>query len=301
MPLVELENFYKNFPNQEPETSAKGIGHFNIFNIEDILTPNGSKLTYSRRTFYKVSLVIGHSKIHYADRCIEVNGSALVFTNPQVPYFWERISEMQSGFLCVFTEDFFSRFGNIKEYPVFQNADNAIIPLTNSQLTLFTNLFVKMMNELKSTYAYKYDLLRNLLMELIHSAQKMHPAVGSKPIAANAADRITFIFKELLERQFPIEFSNQVIQFSNASAFADQLNVHVNHLNKSVREITGKTTSRLIAERVLQEAKILLKSTDWNIAEIAWSLGFKESNHFSSFFKSKTSLSPAKFRSVKTD
>ena len=81
-----------------------------------------------------------------------------------------------------------------------------------------------------------------------------------------------------------------------ASGFARQLNVHVNHLNKALKEITGKTTSQLINERILQEAKILLRSTNWTVNEIAWSLGFEEPNHFSGFFKSKAKISPNKFR-----
>jgi len=109
------------------------------------------------------------------------------------------------------------------------------------------------------------------------------------------------LFTELLERQFPIELSNQVIKLNSPSAFAGQLNIHVNHLNKALKEITGKTTSQLINERVLQEAKVLLKSTNLAIAEIAWSLGFEEPNHFSSFFKSRAKITPKKFRQLQID
>lgn len=301
MKIVELDAFYKHFPEKDREEASTHIGNFNIFKIEDILTPRGSKLSYSRRVFYKVSLVVGQSKIHYADQCIEVEGSVLVFTNPMVPYFWERISEEQSGFLCVFTEDFFNRFENIKDYPVFQDAANAIIPINEAEAPYFVALFEKMINELNGSYVFKYDFLRNQLTELIHSAQKLKPAVGAPHTGSNAVDRITHLFKELLERQFPIDFSSQVVKLRSAADFADQLNLHVNHLNKCVREITGRTTSQLISERILQEAKVLLRSTDWNIAEIAWSLAFKEPNHFSSFFKTHNGLSPAKFRSAQND
>ncbi|WP_293304710.1 helix-turn-helix domain-containing protein [Pedobacter sp. UBA5917] len=301
MRIVELDSFYKHFPEKGREGTPTHIGNFNIFKIEDILTPRGSKLSYSRRVFYKVSLVVGHSKIHYADQCIEVEGSVLVFTNPMVPYFWERISDEQSGFLCVFTEDFFNRFENIKDYPVFQDAANAIVPVNETEALYFVALFEKMISELSGDYAYKYDLLRNQLTEMIHAAQKLKPAVGEPHIGSNAADRTTHLFKELLERQFPIDFISQVVQLRSAADFAGQLNLHVNHLNKCVREVTGRTTSQLISERILQEAKILLKSTDWNIAEIAWSLAFKESNHFSAFFKTHSGLSPAKFRSTQND
>jgi AraC family transcriptional activator of pobA len=50
----------------------------------------------------------------------------------------------------------------------------------------------------------------------------------------------------------------------------------VNHLNKVLKENTGKTTTEHIASRIIQEAKILLKQTDWNISEIAYSLGFEQ-------------------------
>jgi len=72
--------------------------------------------------------------------------------------------------------------------------------------------------------------------------------------------------------------------------------VHVNHLNKVLKETTGKTTTEIISGRVLQEAKILLKQTDWNISEIAWSLGFEQLSNFSNFFRKHTSQAPNGFR-----
>jgi AraC family transcriptional activator of pobA len=298
--IVEFQSFYKHI-NQQPEPVKNEIGHFNIFKVEDMLLPKHKQVTYSRRNFFKISLVTGHSKIHYADQCIEVNGTVLVFTNPMLPYLWERISEEQSGYICIFTEAFFSRFGNIKDYPVFQSASGAVMPLAIDEAKRYTDLFVRMFDELQGDYTYKYDLLRNLLMEVIHGAQKMQPASGNISAGSNASERITAIFNDLLERQFPIELSNQVMRLTTPSAFADQLNIHVNHLNKALKEITGQTTSQLINERILQEARILLKSTNWSIAEIAWSLGFEEPNHFSSFFKTRTKITPNQFRKSQID
>jgi len=158
-----------------------------------------------------------------------------------------------------------------------------------------------MFNELHSDYYYKYDLLRNLLMEVIHTAQKRQPAYTRIFTGSNAAERITGLFMEMLERQFPIELTYQTVKQNSPADFATQLNVHVNHLNKALKEITGKTTSQLINDRIYQEARILLKSTNWTINEIAWSLGFEEPNHFSSFFKNKADHTPNKFRQLDID
>jgi AraC family transcriptional activator of pobA len=298
--IAKLETFYKHI-NQVPEPVKNEIGHFNIFKVEDLLLPKHKEVTYSRRDFYKVSLVTGHSKIYYADRCIEVPESVLVFTNPMIPYLWERVGENHGGYVCIFTEAFFSHFGNIKDYPVFQFTDTAVILLTAIETAKFSGLFLSMYNELQSDYVYKYDLLRSLLTEVIHAAQKMQPATAGIHAGSNASERISILFAELLERQFPIELSSQVVQLNSPSAFAGQLNIHVNHLNKALKEITGKTTSQLISERLTQEARMLLKNTNWSIAEIAWSLGFEEPNHFSGFFKSRAKISPKKFRQLKID
>jgi AraC-like DNA-binding protein len=59
-----------------------------------------------------------------------------------------------------------------------------------------------------------------------------------------------------------------------------------------------KTTTQIIAERILQEAKIMLKHSNWNVAEIAYALGFMEVTHFNNFFKKHTQGSPSRFRSV---
>jgi AraC family transcriptional regulator, transcriptional activator of pobA len=81
-----------------------------------------------------------------------------------------------------------------------------------------------------------------------------------------------------------------------AKDYAGRLAIHSNHLNKVLKENTGKTTTEHISNRLVQEAKILLRQTDWNISEIAYSLGFEQLSHFSNFFKKQTSLSPVEIR-----
>jgi AraC family transcriptional regulator, transcriptional activator of pobA len=63
-----------------------------------------------------------------------------------------------------------------------------------------------------------------------------------------------------------------------------------------LKETTGRKTTEIINGRITEEAKILLKQTQWNVSEIAYSLGFDEVAHFSNFFKKHTSVSPLKFR-----
>jgi AraC family transcriptional regulator, transcriptional activator of pobA len=120
----------------------------------------------------------------------------------------------------------------------------------------------------------------------------------SNAAPTNAASRISALFIELLERQFPIEGEGQLIQLKTPLDFAKALGIHTNHLNKVLKETTGKSTTEIINGRIAEEAKILLKQTTWNISEIAFALGFDEVAHFSNFFKKYTAISPSKYRKL---
>jgi AraC-like DNA-binding protein len=103
---------------------------------------------------------------------------------------------------------------------------------------------------------------------------------------------------ELLERQFPIDETHPKINLRSPSDFALHLSVHVNHLNRAVKENAGKTTTEVILERILQEAKLLLTNSEWNVSEIAFGHGFSETAHFINFFKSHVGQSPLQFRKM---
>ncbi|GAB3220005.1 helix-turn-helix domain-containing protein [Algoriphagus aestuariicola] len=241
-------------------------------------------------------LVRGASTVHYADRIYEVKKQALIFSNPLVPYKWDQACEELKGVYCIFNPSFILDFGQIHEYEVFQPNGTHIFELSEEEADELQKLFDKMEAEFNSEYKYKYDVLRNQIFELIHFGMKLQPTSQQQIQRGNAALRIASIFLELLERQFPIDESHSSIQLRTPTQFADQLNMHVNHLNRAVKEMTGKTTSQLISERLLQESKILLKQSDWNVSEIAYSLAFTEVTHFNNFFKKHSTMSPTQFR-----
>lgn len=297
MKLTEtLEDFYTIKVNGMPENLKKEIGHFNVFKLDDFVGSVCKPFPYTRKDFYKISLIIGKNKVHYADKVVGIEDQALFFANPQIPYNWEQIDEKQTGFFCIFTDAFFSQYGNLKEYPLFQPGGNPIVPISLELAESLKSVYLRMFDEINSDYAFKYDVLRNLVFEIIHLALKTQTVTASLYSKSNATIRISSLFLELLERQFPIESIAQQVNFRSPSEYASQLNVHVNHLNKALKETTGKTTSHIISERIVQEAMILLKQTNWNINEIAWCLGFEELSHFINFFKKHTQISPKNYR-----
>jgi AraC family transcriptional regulator, transcriptional activator of pobA len=294
MQLAEsLEEFYKRKFDWIPENLSRDIGHVNVFRLPHPMT---KPVPYRRRDFFKVTLCRGGSRIHYADKVFSFEKQALVFSNPFIPYKWEHIEDEVSGFYVVFNARFFNEFGNLMQYEVFQPTGTHVFELDDSQFDYLCSIVDKIEAELDSEYIHKYDVIRNLIYELIHFAMKTRPSTLIEQLPINASQRIYWLFLELLERQFPIDENHTEIKLRTASDFADQLNVHVNHLNRAVKDTSGKTTSNLISGRLLQEAKIMLKQSNWNISEIAYALGFVEVTHFNNFFKKLTNTSPGKYR-----
>jgi AraC family transcriptional regulator, transcriptional activator of pobA len=291
-----IEEFYKRKFNWVPDNIRNGIGHFNVFRLQPFTEGKPQPVPYKRRDFYKIMLVVGNSKIHYADKIVEVQKQALSFSSPQIPYKWEHLDNIRQGAFCIFNQHFFHQYSNLNQYEVFQPGGMPVFELTDEQVKIISPVYDRMFEEINSDYIYKYDVLRNLVFELLHFALKMQPVTRFTKQPLNASQRVATLFLELLERQFPIDENHQVLNLRSASDFAQQLNVHVNHLNRAVKETADKTTSQLIAERILQEAKILLKHSAWTVAEIAYALGFAETTHFNNFFKKHVQLSPLKFR-----
>lgn len=291
-----IEEFYKNRPSLIPYGLKNTLGQFNVFDIAQQATPKHNHTDYRRKDFYKIKMLSGHFLFHYADKSIEINGTALIFVHPYIPYKFEFIKEEVSGYLCIFKEDFFEHFSAIKSYPIYQPGGNPCFKIQPEDIESFRELYLKMQSEIRSDYTFKYDLLRSYLSELIHRAMKLSEADVSVNIGTNANMRIFHLFTELLELQFPIDTLQQTLRLRTAQDFASQLSIHLNHLNRALKQVTGKTTTQVITERLLLEAKAMLKYTSWNISEIGYSLGFDDSSYFIRSFKSHAGLTPKAFR-----
>jgi AraC family transcriptional activator of pobA len=69
-------------------------------------------------------------------------------------------------------------------------------------------------------------------------------------------------------------------------------------LDKSVREVLGKSVKDVVLDRRLIEAKRLLKFTIRPVEDIAFSIGFKDPAYFSRFFRTHVGQPPSKWRST---
>jgi len=270
------------------------------FKIHEITGPSYPALFYGRRDFYKIVLATGHFNICYGDQTFDIDDTFLFFGNPHIAYSNEHLSPEQHGFACVFTEDFIGsreRKDSLLNAQIFRFDGTPIVPLNSEQETFISSLFQRMQTVYHGDYDQKAEMLGSCVDLIIHEALRIQPQNGQK--RKNAATRITYLFMELLEKQFPIETAADPLRLRTAQDFAESLAVHVNYLNRSVKEVTGKPISVHIAERIAAEAKALLQHTNWSVADIAYGLGFEYPSYFNNYFKRVAGVAPNAYRKNK--
>jgi len=283
--------------------SIPNILDFNVdlklqgFKVYPIDTKQCVVRSYSRKDFYKICVITGHNIIQYADKGFDVKGTTLFFGNPRIPYSWENIDD-QTGYTCLFSEHFLknqNRSESLQGSPLFKIGGTPIFSLNAQQREFVEQLFQRMLTEQSTEYQYRDDLIRNYINLIIHEALKLQPA-ETFTRHKDASSRIAVQFLEMLERQFPVEHPDQALELKSAQGFAEKLSIHVNHLNRAVKQVTGKSTTTHIAERIIIEAKALLQYTDWTVSQIAYALGFEYPTYFNNFFKKMTGSPPTAFR-----
>ena len=270
---------------------------FHAYRIEEFNAIKTS--SHRRRDFYKVSLVTKSDGIlHYADRSIRIQNNALTFSNPLIPYSWERLSGTETGFFCLFTEDFINnhlKAGNLALSPLFKVGGTPVLIPDENKAHFFTSLFEQILREVDSDYNNKKALLQNYLQILIHESLKI-PLVEGGYTKHRIHSRISESFLQLLHLQFSDISKTDPVRFKTVKEFADQLSVHPNHLNKALKQSTNKSPTQLIHETMMTEAQTLLLHTTWDVSDISHGLGFLHPSNFITFFKKRSGLTPAQFR-----
>lgn len=288
-----LQQFYERTGQPMPAelASQANVSHFNVKQRTCLnrMTP------YNRRDYYKICLIIGNG-MHIADgRETPIEGAGIIFSNPGVPSCYQGIAHAQTGYYCLFNDTFL--LNGIRQEvryrsALFNPAIQAVIPLDDAGRERFRQLFGEMESLLSSTYTYKFDMIRSLLQMIILEGIHLQGPVASE----NTNDRLISRFFGLLNQQFPVDSPENPLRLLTPAAYADQLSIHVNHLNNVLKKSTGKTTREIIHERIVEEAKTLLLNTDWDAAQIAYTLGFEYPSHFNKYFKQNTQTTPLLFR-----
>ncbi len=113
-----------------------------------------------------------------------------------------------------------------------------------------------------------------------HGATTRAPAAPRGPLARD--------LRRLVERHYREQ--------QRVGDYARMLGVSAEHLSRAVRRETGTTARDVIHQRVLLEAKRMLRYSERSVAAIGEELDFADASHFVRFFKNAVGTTPAAFR-----
>ncbi|GAA4160847.1 response regulator transcription factor [Chryseobacterium ginsenosidimutans] len=302
--LSDKTILFESITNHPSELTLNLVDNFDILDLSKVDKDNDFfSFRYSRKTFYTATLLQGNYSLEFEDRNINLAGNSLIFTSSKIPFGIKAQDGTYTGVSCIFKEEFITKNNSgyrLLELPIYKPGRQNIYSLTEEQAEKFIEIYNKIFDEKTTGNEFKKNLQRTYLLELIFNAQKLNPTDSYIKINSTT-EEIACSFIRLLESQFPVDTREDIIKLKTAGDFAEHLSLHPNYLNRQVKLSKGRTVSEIIAARIGQEAKILLKLTNWNIAEIAYSLGFEEPSHFNSFFKKQNKVSPTDYRKLKTD
>ena len=104
---------------------------------------------------------------------------------------------------------------------------------------------------------------------------------------------------------FDDPFITRVVEFVKANLSDDELTnekieshfkTNKMQLYRKLKQVTGWSMNTLIREIRIREATQLLKSSEMNISEIAYKLGFTDPLYFSKYFKKEVGVAPQQYR-----
>jgi AraC family transcriptional regulator, transcriptional activator of pobA len=247
-----------------------------------------------RSAFYRISITVsGELDMqigleHYRHRPL-----TLAFTFPDQIFFKNNISADASGYYILFKEGFLDELLPAarlpEEFPFLGITGAPLFQISEEEMAAMMALVGQMDQEVRADRPGRVKALQLYLYLVLLEAKRSYLRQGlNNPAPVAAGPALVGRFRKLVGTHF--------LTTRTVADYAALLAVSPNHLNKVVKEITGKTASDSISEMLVQEAKSLLRYTDSSVSEIAYKLDFSDPASFNRFFKGGTGETPLAWR-----
>lgn len=200
---------------------------------------------------------------------------------------WQ-INDGTIGYQLMTERSFFEQFAPYFRFSFTNYQNHPVIKLSDEAFSKLMYEFNAIKEELKS---------ENSLVHLINARAAVIAAIVSKE-----AEQIFTEFKVYQSNPRLAKFNMLIDEFykeeKSVVFYAEKLHISANYLNILCKKHLKVSATQLIQQRIIIEAKRLLKSGDLSIKEIAFELGFTDHAYFSNFFKAQTNITPSEFRNL---
>lgn len=264
--------------------------------LEDMKIPSGELADQLVLDFYKIAYKDNLGKAKYGQHYYDFGEGGLVFTSPG-QLFQKPGNSTYKGYILLVHPDFLLSYPlakKIKQYGFFSYNTNEALHLSEKEKETIFSVFNIIEEELNSRIDdFSQDVIISQIELLLNYSVRFYKRqfLTRKTVGNNLLQQ----FEDLLEDYFNNEktLDNGIPTVQHV---AEQLNLSATYLSDMLRSLTGQNTQQHIHNKLIEQAKKILSTSDLSVAEIAYQLGFEHPQSFSRLFKTKTNLSPLAFR-----
>ncbi|HAR72807.1 MAG TPA: AraC family transcriptional regulator [Flavobacteriaceae bacterium] len=241
-----------------------------------------------KHDFFVIILFDKASGIHNIDsKDYPIDDKEIHILFPGQMHKWQ-INDGTIGYQLMTERSFFEQFAPYFRFSFTNYQNHPVIKLSDEAFSKLMYEFNAIKEELKS---------ENSLVHLINARAAVIAAIVSKE-----AEQIFTEFKVYQSNPRLAKFNMLIDEFykeeKSVVFYAEKLHISANYLNILCKKHLKVSATQLIQQRIIIEAKRLLKSGDLSIKEIAFDLGFTDHAYFSNFFKTQTNITPSEFRNL---
>ncbi len=270
---------------KEPNTS----GGFVVWSLRELLMGKDMIQELHRHSFYFVIVMEEGSGEHVIDfSSYPVVDNSIHFMHPG------QVHELKlnwgcKGYLLQFTDDFCSNYDTLTKQMLKKiSRQNYYIPDTAAieRILSLMKTILKETTERKEKYEYAARVnLQLFFVELLRQSDSLKSITEER--ISYQSERLEE-FRELVADNFACH--------KQPLWYAEKMHLSSYQLNIIIKATLGKSSSGLINDYILLEAKRYLLATSNQVNQISWHLGYDDVSYFIRFFKKHTGYSPEAYR-----
>lgn len=272
--------------------SSLDKAHFAIKKIS--LDIHCSAIQSEVSTYYRIFWIEDGSGTYDIDfTSFEVKESGIFCISPN-QIFSVRNEKVKIAYEISFDKDFYCVEAHGKEIAcnglLFNNVHRATgVSVDIDEASTFSSIIGNMINEISSPGNAHKDMLETYLrMFMIQTLRLIDDQEGKASAETHQKNQTVLDFIALVDKHFKTKHS--------VSQYANELFISPKSLSKKLNILGYPTPTKVIRERIMIEAKRLLKFGNDNVKEIAFELGFEDPAYFSRLFAKSEGLTPLEYR-----
>lgn len=232
-------------------------------------------------------------KQHFRD--LELSANMFMVTDPQTVYEMISVSDDFQSRMVSYKREFISalslKFNRLITYRYFRQQMNIGVPFHADEMEVVWKSvnFLKYILDSETEMTYKKEIVEHLFSVFCYQMAGIISKEDSSSMnQMSRQEEIVFVFLNDVAKYHNTERS---VEF-----YAGRQSITTRHLSSVIKTVTGKSAGEIIALIVMNEAKVLLNSSNKSVSEISSMLGFSDQYSFSHFFKKHIGESPTKYR-----